>query len=181
MAHNRCGLLVLGSLLAAVAAGCNGEHAVDAQGAAPAPGEVWLTPSEVENAGIVVAPVEEQDVDNTILTAGKVAFDDTHVTHVFSPSSSSTVISSCSRAGTTSRRKLDAFARAREPRKRLQSSGPYAGAGVSERALPLVLAGLLAGSPAAATEWPMYAGSPRRLFFNPAETYPFEWPRASVS
>ena len=85
MAHNRCGLLVLGSLLAAVAAGCNGEHAVDAQGAAPAPGEVWLTPSEVENAGIVVAPVEEQDVDNTILTAGKVAFDDTHVTHVFSP------------------------------------------------------------------------------------------------
>ena len=85
MAHNRCGLLVLGGLLAAVAAGCNGERAVDAQGAAPAPGEVWLTPSEVENAGIVVAPVEEQDVDNTILTAGKVAFDDTHVTHVFSP------------------------------------------------------------------------------------------------
>lgn len=47
--------------------------------------EVWLTPSEVANAGIVVAPVEEQDVDNTILMAGKVAFDDTHVTHVFSP------------------------------------------------------------------------------------------------
>ena len=47
--------------------------------------EVWLTPSEVANAGIVVAPVEEQDVDNTILTAGKVAFDDTQVGHVFSP------------------------------------------------------------------------------------------------
>jgi polyvinyl alcohol dehydrogenase (cytochrome) len=38
------------------------------------------------------------------------------------------------------------------------------------RTLPLVLAGLLAGGPAAASEWPMYAGSPRRLFFNPAET-----------
>jgi cobalt-zinc-cadmium efflux system membrane fusion protein len=85
MTCNRSGFLVLGGLLAAVAAGCNGERAVDAQATAPAPGEVWLTPSEVENAGITVAPVEEQDVDNTILTAGKVAFDDTHVTHVFSP------------------------------------------------------------------------------------------------
>ena len=85
MARNHYALLVLGGLLAAVAAGCHDERAVDAQGTAPAPGEVWLTPSEVENAGIVVAPVEEQDVDNTILTAGKVAFDDTHVTHVFSP------------------------------------------------------------------------------------------------
>lgn len=34
----------------------------------------------------------------------------------------------------------------------------------------LVLAGVLAGGPAAATDWPMYAGGPRRLFFNPAET-----------
>jgi cobalt-zinc-cadmium efflux system membrane fusion protein len=85
MIRSRYGLLVLGGVLAAVAAGCHGEPAVDAKGTAPAPGEVWLTPSEVENAGIVVAPVEEQDVDNTILTAGKVAFDDTHVTHVFSP------------------------------------------------------------------------------------------------
>ena len=85
MARNHYALLVLGGLLAAVAAGCHDERAVDAQGTAPAPGEVWLTPSEVENAGIVVAPVEEQDVDNTILTAGKVAFDDTQVGHVFSP------------------------------------------------------------------------------------------------
>jgi hypothetical protein len=68
-----------------VAAGCHGENAVDAKGAAPTSGEVWLTPSEVANAGIVVAPVEERDVDNTILTAGEVAFDDIHVGHVFSP------------------------------------------------------------------------------------------------
>src|SRR5262249_30395078 len=32
------------------------------------------------------------------------------------------------------------------------------------------LAGLLAAGPAAATDWRMYAGGPRRLFFNPAET-----------
>ena len=70
-------------MIATVAAGCHGEGAEDAKGAAPTPGEVWLTPSEVENAGIVIAPVEEQDVDNTILTAGKVAFDDTQVGHVF--------------------------------------------------------------------------------------------------
>jgi len=34
----------------------------------------------------------------------------------------------------------------------------------------LVLCGLLAGAPAAATDWPTYGGGPRRLFFNPAET-----------
>ena len=34
----------------------------------------------------------------------------------------------------------------------------------------LVLASLLAAGSAAATEWPMYAGGPHRLFFNPAET-----------
>lgn len=38
------------------------------------------------------------------------------------------------------------------------------------RCAALVLAGLLADRPAAATGWPMYAGGPRRLFFNPAET-----------
>ena len=78
-------VLAIAGVIATVAAGCHGEGAEDAKGAAPTPGEVWLTPSEVENAGIVIAPVEEQDVDSTILTAGKVAFDDTHVTHVFSP------------------------------------------------------------------------------------------------
>src|SRR5262245_19409483 len=37
-------------------------------------------------------------------------------------------------------------------------------------AAAFVLTVLLAGAPAAATDWPMYAGGPRRLFFNPAET-----------
>ena len=34
----------------------------------------------------------------------------------------------------------------------------------------LVIVGLLVTSPAAAADWPMYAGGPRRLFFNSAET-----------
>jgi outer membrane protein assembly factor BamB len=38
------------------------------------------------------------------------------------------------------------------------------------RAATFVLAGLLASGRAAATDWPMYAGGPRRLFFNPTET-----------
>ena len=39
----------------------------------------------MRDAKIVVATVDEQDVDDTILTSGKVAFDDTRVAHVFSP------------------------------------------------------------------------------------------------
>jgi outer membrane protein assembly factor BamB len=38
------------------------------------------------------------------------------------------------------------------------------------RRASLVLAVLLAGGSAAATNWPTYAGGPHRLFFNPAET-----------
>ena len=38
------------------------------------------------------------------------------------------------------------------------------------RCVTLALAALLAAGPAAATDWPTYAGGPRRLFFNPAET-----------
>jgi len=34
----------------------------------------------------------------------------------------------------------------------------------------VALAGIFAGTVAAASEWPTYAGGPRRLFFNPAET-----------
>jgi polyvinyl alcohol dehydrogenase (cytochrome) len=36
--------------------------------------------------------------------------------------------------------------------------------------LALALVALLSALPARAAEWPMYAGGPRRLFFNPAET-----------
>jgi membrane fusion protein, heavy metal efflux system len=48
-------------------------------------GEVWLTTEQVKEAKLEVEPLDEQDVDDTILTSGKVTFDDLKVSHVFSP------------------------------------------------------------------------------------------------
>ena len=48
-------------------------------------GEVLITPEKVAAAGITVAPVEEQNVEDTIITSGRVTFDDLKVAHVFSP------------------------------------------------------------------------------------------------
>jgi cobalt-zinc-cadmium efflux system membrane fusion protein len=80
-------VLLLGSsaLAATVAIGCRGDRLAGARKPAPAPGEVWLSASQVKDAKIEVSAVAEQDVDNTILTSGKVTFDDSRVTHVFSP------------------------------------------------------------------------------------------------
>lgn len=47
--------------------------------------EIWLTPQQVVEAKIEVAPIAEQDVESTIVTSGRIAFDDLHVSHVFSP------------------------------------------------------------------------------------------------
>lgn len=51
----------------------------------PPAGEVWLTDAQVAEAKMKIEPLDEQDVDDVILTSGKVAFDDAHVGHVFSP------------------------------------------------------------------------------------------------
>jgi cobalt-zinc-cadmium efflux system membrane fusion protein len=51
----------------------------------PPPGEVWIDPGQMKEAGIVVEPIEEQSVDDTILTSGRVSFADIDVGHVFSP------------------------------------------------------------------------------------------------
>ncbi len=48
-------------------------------------GEVWLTPAETTHMGVTIAPTQEQPVDDTVVTAGRVTFDDLRVTHVFSP------------------------------------------------------------------------------------------------
>jgi membrane fusion protein, heavy metal efflux system len=54
-------------------------------GPQPPPGEVWLTPAQVKDARIEVAPVAAQDVDDTILTSGTVSLDDKRTGHIFSP------------------------------------------------------------------------------------------------
>jgi len=48
-------------------------------------GQVWITPEEVQEAKIDVATVTEQDLDDTILTAGTVTLDDRRTGHVYSP------------------------------------------------------------------------------------------------
>jgi cobalt-zinc-cadmium efflux system membrane fusion protein len=46
---------------------------------------VWLTPQQVTDAKIEAQPVEMQDVDDTILTSGRVTLDDLRSGHVYSP------------------------------------------------------------------------------------------------
>jgi cobalt-zinc-cadmium efflux system membrane fusion protein len=51
----------------------------------PPSGEVWLAADQVKEANIQVTPIALQDVDDTILTSGRVTFEDVKVGHVFSP------------------------------------------------------------------------------------------------
>jgi cobalt-zinc-cadmium efflux system membrane fusion protein len=70
---------------AAALSGCRKEEAQAAPAGDAPPGEVWLTPQQITEAHIVVQPVDLQDVDDTILSSGRVTFDDQRVAHVFSP------------------------------------------------------------------------------------------------
>lgn len=55
------------------------------EGPQPPAGEVWLTPQQVKDAKIQVQTLQNQDVDDTILTAGTISLDDLRTGHVFSP------------------------------------------------------------------------------------------------
>ncbi len=48
-------------------------------------GEVALSLDDVKKAGIVVEPASEQEIDDTLVTSGRVTFEDIKVGHVFSP------------------------------------------------------------------------------------------------
>ena len=71
--------------LLAAASACRGGH--DEAAAAPAgnPNVALLTKDQIAQMKIVVEKVDLQDVDDTVLASGKVAFDDQKVLHVFSP------------------------------------------------------------------------------------------------
>jgi cobalt-zinc-cadmium efflux system membrane fusion protein len=75
----------LASLPLALACACSGAH--DEAGAAPVgnPSLALLTRDQIAQMKIVVEKVDLQDVDDTVLASGKVAFDDQKVLHVFSP------------------------------------------------------------------------------------------------
>jgi membrane fusion protein, heavy metal efflux system len=72
--------------VAAFDTSCLSSHAAaEANGTAIPPGQVWLTPAQVAELKIDVAPVAEQIVDDTLLTSGTVNLDDLRSGHVFSP------------------------------------------------------------------------------------------------
>ncbi len=52
---------------------------------APPPGEAWLTPAQVQSMRIATEAVGEHDVEGTLPTTGRIAFDDTRLAHVYSP------------------------------------------------------------------------------------------------
>jgi cobalt-zinc-cadmium efflux system membrane fusion protein len=49
------------------------------------PGEAWLTPEEMAQAHVVIAAVEERDIDEVLVSGGRVAFHEERVAHVLSP------------------------------------------------------------------------------------------------
>jgi membrane fusion protein, heavy metal efflux system len=77
--------VALCALLATSALGCRHSAAQGEARTDPPAGEVWLTDLQIAEAKLEVQPLDEQDVDDVIVTSGKVAFDDAHVAHVFSP------------------------------------------------------------------------------------------------
>jgi cobalt-zinc-cadmium efflux system membrane fusion protein len=78
-------LSVLFVSLVMLVAGCHRETAKPDTHVGPPPGEVWLTDAQMAEAKVKVEALGEQDVDDVIVTSGKVAFDDSRVSHVFSP------------------------------------------------------------------------------------------------
>ena len=75
------------ALAAAVVLGCHRHETPPPESTARQvpEGEVWLTPAATEHMGLTLAPAREEPVDDTIVTSGRVTFDDLRVTHVFSP------------------------------------------------------------------------------------------------
>lgn len=76
-------LALAGPMAGAVA--CHGSQAAVPSEPQPPAGEVWLTPRQMHDAKIEVAPLTEHDVDDTILTSGTITLDDLRAGHVFSP------------------------------------------------------------------------------------------------
>lgn len=84
---NRAGCMVTRTLLPLLLLalyGCSRQSHASEAPIAPA-GEVWITSPQADEVHLAIAPVEDHEVGGTIVTSGKVAFDDLHVSHVFSP------------------------------------------------------------------------------------------------
>jgi cobalt-zinc-cadmium efflux system membrane fusion protein len=82
--RSRTAVRTLRLLIPALALGCGRPPSGTAANGAPR-GEVWLSPSQVSQAQIKVDPVIQQSLSSKVITAGRIAFDDLRVAHVFSP------------------------------------------------------------------------------------------------
>jgi membrane fusion protein, heavy metal efflux system len=72
--------------VAALAMSCQkSEAASEPPGPQPPAGQVWLTTQQAKDAKIEVQTVADQDVDDTVLTSGRVALEDLRSAHIFTP------------------------------------------------------------------------------------------------
>ena len=72
----------LGALVMAGAAGC---HEAAAAAYVPPVSEATLTDEQVAKANVVVEAASEKELDDTLATSGRVAFEDVKVGHIYSP------------------------------------------------------------------------------------------------
>lgn len=73
------------------AVACHSPQAATQTGPKVPPGQVWLTPDQVTKDGIQTVMVDTRDVDATLMTSGRVTFDDLRVAHIYSPVSGKVV------------------------------------------------------------------------------------------
>jgi len=79
-----CWLLLSGLLLAPTACRTS-QAATEVSDLASHPEEVWLTPDQARTASIETSAAQDRDVDDTMITSGRITLDDARVGHVFSP------------------------------------------------------------------------------------------------
>jgi cobalt-zinc-cadmium efflux system membrane fusion protein len=71
-------------VLALLMGGCKPKQTATITADPPA-GEVWITAAQSQGMKLKVETVDERSVDDTIVSSGRIAFDDTRVAHIFSP------------------------------------------------------------------------------------------------
>lgn len=81
----RLSLFAALALFGAGTSACHRSQASQAPAEKIPPGEVWLNSQQITEAKIETDLLEERDVDDTIVTSGKVTFDDLRVQHAYSP------------------------------------------------------------------------------------------------
>lgn len=76
---------ILFCALALLAAACAREEAQEAPAAQRPPNEVWITPKQINDAGVTTDLVQTRNVGRPLIATGRVTFSDARVAHIFSP------------------------------------------------------------------------------------------------